>query len=70
MSKEKKEQQPLFALGIRPQLNPDGTIAGYQVQSQSMGLPDETVITIVKNWLRMVEENYYKKFTGQQEPPK
>jgi len=66
MSKEENKTQPLFALGIRPQLNADGTVAGYQVQSQSMGLPDEIVITIVENWLRMVKENYHKKFTGQQ----
>ena len=64
------EQKQLFALGIRPQMNKDGTISGYQVQSQSMGLPDEIIITIVENWLRMVKENYHKKFTGQQESPK
>lgn len=68
MKKDEKQSQPLFALGIRPQLNPDGSVSGYQVQSQSMGLPDEIVITIVENWLKMVKENYHKKFTGQQPP--
>jgi len=68
--KKDDKTPPLFALGIRPQLNPDGSVSGYQVQSQSMGLPDEIVITIVENWLRMVKENYHKKFTGHQEPPK
>lgn len=60
------EPDPIgFALGIRTKLDPDGKIMGYQVQSETKGLPDEMIITIVRNWFRMVEENYYNRFSGE-----
>jgi hypothetical protein len=68
MANGQTEEPPLgkigFAFGIRPRLNPDGSIASYDVQAQNFGLPDETVITLVRNWLRVVEDNYYNKFKG------
>jgi len=59
-------QPPAFALAIRPQINEQGQLVGYQVQSQSFGLPDEVIITLVRNWLRQVEDTYYQRFRGQQ----
>lgn len=51
-----------FAFGIRPRLKPDGSVASYDIQAQNYGLPDEIVITLVRNWLKIVEDNYYGKF--------
>ncbi|MEK6964081.1 MAG: hypothetical protein AABX70_06640 [Nanoarchaeota archaeon] len=53
-----------FVFGIRIQRDVNGNFVGYQVQSESKGLPEETILTIVRNWIRAAEDNYYKKFTG------
>lgn len=54
--------KPGFAFGILPVLRPNGSIESYQIQSQNHGLPDEVVITVIRNWLKIIEERYYEKF--------
>jgi hypothetical protein len=53
-----------FILTIRANQNPDGTLAGYAVQSEDYGLGKEAVLTLARNWLRMVEDTYHEKFKG------
>lgn len=55
-----------FAFGIKARIDDNNQIVGYSVQSEGKGIPDEIVITIVRNWLRQVEEKYYKKFTNEE----
>jgi len=51
-----------FALGIKPQVNEKGEEIGFELKSGNNGLPDEVVITLVKHWLKAVEDNYHQKF--------
>ena len=51
-----------FALGIRTELDENNKGVSYKVQSENRGIPDEVVITIVRNWLRAMEDNYYERF--------
>lgn len=53
-----------FVLTIRANQNPDGTLAGYAVRSEDYGLAKEAVLTLTRNWLKMLEEDYYEKFKG------
>jgi hypothetical protein len=53
-----------FILTIRANQNPDGTLAGYAVQSEDYGLGKEAVLTLARNWLRMIEDDYHEKFKG------
>ncbi len=56
-----------FALGIIPQLDGNGNIVGYQVKSESRGLSQEIIMTLLRNWLRASEDDYFKKFIGKSE---
>lgn len=47
----------------------DAGIVDYAVQGYNSGIEEESVITILRNWLRAFEEQNYKNFTGRQ-PPK
>lgn len=57
-----------FILTIRATQNPNGSLAGYAVQSEDYGLGKEAVLTLAKkNWLRMIEDDYYERFKGKPE---
>jgi len=57
-------EQVGFVISISANQNPDGTLAGYAVQSEDYGLAKEAVLTLARNWLRMVEDTYHEKFKG------
>lgn len=53
-----------FALIIRATQNPNGSLADYSVHGESDDLPEEIIVALTRNWLRMIEENYYARFAG------
>jgi len=57
------EEKPLgFALGISPIQDEEGNTVSWHVQSKNFGIQQETVITLVRNWLRETEDDYHAQF--------
>ena len=65
MAEEPKEREtpiePTFILGLKLRKNEDGTF-GWDIKSKSTNIPDEMIISLVRFWLKAVEDKYYDSF--------
>ncbi|MBI4145692.1 hypothetical protein HY493_05840 [Candidatus Woesearchaeota archaeon] len=53
-----------FGLAITAEDGANGSLERVQVRSQSHGLSEESIITIVRTWLRNLEDNYRDEYLG------
>lgn len=51
-----------FSFDVLVNINGTGSFESIQVFHQNKGLPQEIIITVVKNWLNAYEADYYDKF--------
>ena len=55
-----QERQLRFSLGIYLIEKKDKL--EFKIYSDNKGVPDEILITMVKNWLKVMEDTYHEKF--------
>lgn len=54
----------IFAFMITPRKNAEHGVVNYEVVSRRSGIALEAVITVTRNWLQSVEEEYPQEFVG------
>ena len=58
-----EEKTPMnYYLAIAPQFTQDDTLIGYDIHSRNEGIPEEVIIVLLRNWIRMVETKYHYQF--------
>ena len=56
---------PRFALAISEYRDADG-MPHYGVKSKTFGIPRESIIAVVRSWLKLNEDEYYQDFLRKQ----
>lgn len=37
-------------------------VAGWQIRTKNLGISQETMLTLIRNWLRLEEDRYHDEF--------
>lgn len=61
MEERESKEVGKFALGIKIMEDANGSTS-WTMSSRSEGISDETIIMLVKNWLRNMEDKYFESF--------